>query len=375
MSRKRSREAMLALWREFRDGARERGVDDETIRTVFQKLIGFSNFGFPKAHSAAFAVLAYQSAWLRRRYPAEFLAALLNAQPMGFYPPASLVRDAQRRGVRVLTPCVHRSHGGLRRAGRGGAGGPRVRARGARGRRRAPGGRARGRRPLPRPGRPGRRAPSSAASSSPSSCAPGACDAFERPRRAMLWELGTLSPARARRRAGRQLAAPPPRRARPAAPRAEPLGAHPDRLRDHGPLRRLAPGRLVRPGLPPGTLTAAELRETPHGRRVSVAGLVVARQRPATAGRHRLPAHGGRDRHGQRDRAARGLRAPPRPGPGRAPAGGLGPPGAAGAQPQRAGPPPGAGRGPGSPALAEVGEAPRVRAAAPEAQSFGRGRR
>ena len=94
MSRKRSRDAMLRLWREFRDGARDRGVDDATIRTVFTKLIGFSNFGFPKAHASAFAVLAYQSAWLRRRHPAEFLASLLNAQPMGFYPPASLVRDA-----------------------------------------------------------------------------------------------------------------------------------------------------------------------------------------------------------------------------------------------------------------------------------------
>ncbi|HSJ73535.1 MAG TPA: DNA polymerase III subunit alpha, partial [Miltoncostaeaceae bacterium] len=95
MSRKRSREAMVALWREFRDGARARGVDDETTRTVFRKLIGFSNFGFPKAHSSAFAVLAHQSAWLRQRYPAEFLASLMNAQPMGFYPPATLVRDAQ----------------------------------------------------------------------------------------------------------------------------------------------------------------------------------------------------------------------------------------------------------------------------------------
>ena len=109
MSRKRSREAMLRLWRDFRDGARARGVDDETIRMVFTKLIGFSNFGFPKAHSVAFAVLAYQSAWLRRHHPAEFLASLLNAQPMGFYPPASLVRDANRRGVRTLPPCVHAS--------------------------------------------------------------------------------------------------------------------------------------------------------------------------------------------------------------------------------------------------------------------------
>jgi len=54
-------------------------------------------------------LLAYQSAWLRRTYPAEFLCALMNAQPMGFYPPSSLVRDAQRRGVEVLPPDVNRS--------------------------------------------------------------------------------------------------------------------------------------------------------------------------------------------------------------------------------------------------------------------------
>ena len=69
---------------------------------VFEKILAFSAFGFPKAHSAAFALLAYQSAWLRRHHPAAFLCSLLNAQPMGFYPPASLIRDAQRRGVEVL---------------------------------------------------------------------------------------------------------------------------------------------------------------------------------------------------------------------------------------------------------------------------------
>ena len=64
-------------------------------------------FGFPKAHAAAFGLLAYQSQWLRRHHPAEFLCSLLNAQPMGFYPPATLVRDAQRRGVEVLPPDVN----------------------------------------------------------------------------------------------------------------------------------------------------------------------------------------------------------------------------------------------------------------------------
>ena len=71
--------------------------------------MAFSEFGFPKAHAAAFGLLAYQSAWLRRHYPAEFLCALLNEQPMGFYPPASLVRDAQRRGVEMRGADVNAS--------------------------------------------------------------------------------------------------------------------------------------------------------------------------------------------------------------------------------------------------------------------------
>ncbi|MCL5676313.1 MAG: error-prone DNA polymerase, partial [Firmicutes bacterium] len=69
----------------------------------------FSEFGFPKSHSAAFAVLAFQSAWLRHNYPAEYYTALLNNQPMGFYPPHVLVHDAQRRGVAVLPVDINRS--------------------------------------------------------------------------------------------------------------------------------------------------------------------------------------------------------------------------------------------------------------------------
>ena len=99
MSRKRSLEALEAFRERFVEGAARNGVDAETANRVYDKLAAFSGFGFPKSHAAAFALLAYQSAWLRRYYEVEFLCALLNAQPMGFYPPASLVRDAQRRGV------------------------------------------------------------------------------------------------------------------------------------------------------------------------------------------------------------------------------------------------------------------------------------
>jgi error-prone DNA polymerase len=109
MSRRRSEAAMLAQWDAFRSGAIANGVAEHVAAKVFEKIMAFSAFGFPKAHAAAFALLAYQSAWLRRHHPAAFLCALLNAQPMGFYPPASLVRDGQRRGVEVRGVDIARS--------------------------------------------------------------------------------------------------------------------------------------------------------------------------------------------------------------------------------------------------------------------------
>ena len=84
MSRKRSTEAMIEMWDLFQCNAIARGINPETVKTVFDKLMAFAEFGFPKSHSAAFALLAYHSAWLRAYYPVEFNCSLLNAQPMGF---------------------------------------------------------------------------------------------------------------------------------------------------------------------------------------------------------------------------------------------------------------------------------------------------
>src|SRR5436853_2945419 len=112
MSRKRSHAALEAYRARFVDGARANDVADDTANMVYDKLVAFSGFGFPKSHSAAFGLLAYQSAWLRHHYGPEFLAALLNAQPMGFYPPATLVRDAQRHGIETLPPDVNASGAG-----------------------------------------------------------------------------------------------------------------------------------------------------------------------------------------------------------------------------------------------------------------------
>src|SRR5438093_2308315 len=107
MSRKRSHDALEAYRGQFVASALRKGVDAATADQVYDKLVGFSGFGFPKSHAAAFGLLAYQSAWLRHHYAAEFLCSLLNAQPMGFYPPATLVRDGQRRGVDTRPPDVN----------------------------------------------------------------------------------------------------------------------------------------------------------------------------------------------------------------------------------------------------------------------------
>ena len=109
MSRKRSEAAMRAYERQFVEGAVERGADAATAQRVYDQIVGFSGFGFPKSHSAAFGLLAYQSTWLRVHYGPEFLCALMNEQPMGFYPSDALVHEAQRRGIEVLPPCVQTS--------------------------------------------------------------------------------------------------------------------------------------------------------------------------------------------------------------------------------------------------------------------------
>ena len=109
MSRKRSREAMEALRDEFFAGAAANGVDASTAATIYDKIVAFSSFGFPKSHAAAMAVTAYHIAWLKRYYPAEFYCALLNEQPMGFYSPEVIANDARRHDIAVLGLDVNQS--------------------------------------------------------------------------------------------------------------------------------------------------------------------------------------------------------------------------------------------------------------------------
>lgn len=98
----------------FRDkfigGMLSNGYDPEIAALCFSQIEGFADYGFPESHAAAFAMLTYVSSWLKRHHPAVFACALLNSQPMGFYAPAQIVRDAREHGIEVRPVCVNASH-------------------------------------------------------------------------------------------------------------------------------------------------------------------------------------------------------------------------------------------------------------------------
>ncbi|BDE12544.1 MULTISPECIES: error-prone DNA polymerase [Mycobacterium] len=110
MGSKRSTERMQRLRGRFYEGMRTlHGAPDEVIDRIYEKLHAFANFGFPESHALSFASLVFYSSWFKLHHPAAFCAALLRAQPMGFYSPQSLVADARRHGVLVHGPCVNAS--------------------------------------------------------------------------------------------------------------------------------------------------------------------------------------------------------------------------------------------------------------------------
>jgi error-prone DNA polymerase len=288
MSRKRSEEAIEAFRGRFVEGAVAKGVDAMLADEVYDKLVGFSGFGFPKSHAAAFGLLAYQSAWLRHHHPAEFLCALLNAQPMGFYPPASLVRDAQRRGVEVRPPDVNRSQAkctiepsntvlqgavriGLEYVASVGQEDAKALAEAA---------------PFANVVELAQRT-SIGHDGLESLIASGACDSLGHSRRALLWELGLVPRSESVPGSGgeeRQLALPlDPTAETPDLPRPteweEMLASYRRTSLSVG----THPMELLRPHLPAGVLSSHDLCQAPDRSRVAVAGMAVARQRPATA--------------------------------------------------------------------------------------------
>ncbi|HLH64881.1 MAG TPA: DNA polymerase III subunit alpha [Solirubrobacteraceae bacterium] len=342
MSRKRSLEALQAHHERFIAGARRtHGVDAQTAERVWEMIRGFSGFGFPKAHGAAFGLLAYQSTWLRVHHPLEFLCALLNEQPMGFYPPDALIHEAQRRGIEVAPPDVNASGveceieevappasaGGVERgieevappASAGGVergievappdvnvgdGRARLRVRIGLGyvrgihrddaaalvEARRAGGRFRGLSDLASRAGCGSAALQllawSGACDSLAIAADSAAGAGMRPgfaRRLALWQLGVLAPGR-RVPGGTQLALPLDL---PAPPPLRRLSEWEAMIADYGATgltTRAHPLALLRERIGGGAVTSIDLERLSHGCRVRVGGLVVARQRPGTAG-------------------------------------------------------------------------------------------
>ncbi|HEY3020886.1 MAG TPA: hypothetical protein VGJ32_11870, partial [Solirubrobacteraceae bacterium] len=360
MSRRRSDAAIRAYQERFISGAlaTHPDVGRATAEGVWSMVAGFSGFGFPKAHGAAFGLLAYQSTWLRVHYAPEFLCALLDEQPMGFYPPDGLVHEAQRRGLDVLPPDVNASAVGctvtdagairlglgyvlgVRRdeiealvaerdrtgpfrsiedlAARAGAGresleqlawsgacdalvsAPAVSAPAAAGVLPAPTSAsappARALAP-PAPVTPTSAPPARALAPPPLAARadrrlalvepPPSAPASARrpaPRRAALWQLGVAAPGVHAGEQGTQLALALPL---PAAPDLRALSDWERLVADYattGVAIEHHPMELLRASLERGGVASSrDLEALPHGRRVRVGGLVMARQRPATA--------------------------------------------------------------------------------------------
>ncbi len=291
MSRKRSKDAMRSHWDAFLEGALARGVDEETAKEVFRQVVGFSEFGFPKSHAAAFALLAYQSAWLRHYFPTEYYVALFNNQPMGFYSLDALGRDARRNGIGIRLPDVNLSRvtctaeGKDLRVGLGF-----VRGWGTDIAQQVVQEREQG----------GtyvslvdflRRTPAALKRPAVENLIwVGGLDGLGLTRRELLWQTGLwLGPDEERGRA----------EGRSDDPQLSIVLGDPDTNRSFGNLddrgrivaeyrmlrfsTELHPLSLVRERLPPSTLTSDRLPGLPEGSTVNLAGIVIARQRPQTA--------------------------------------------------------------------------------------------
>jgi error-prone DNA polymerase len=312
MGAKRSSERMERLRGRLYAGMAERGIEGEVADRIYEKLAAFANFGFPESHSVSFAYLVYASAWLKLHYPAAFLAALLNAQPMGFWSPNTLVADARRHGVVVRGPDVNLSaatatlepvtgwegggpgerEGGAAEAGKdGGPGSPGhgtgrpdiwavrlglgyVRSLGEELAERVAGGRPYGsmadlvRRTGVNEGQVEALATA------------GAFGSLGLERRAALWAAGAVAQARADRLPGTAVGAEAPR-----LPGMSPVELGAADLWATGLSGDSHPVQFARERLDAlGAVAADGLAAVPPGTRVLVGGVVTHRQRPATAG-------------------------------------------------------------------------------------------
>jgi len=300
MSSKRGPERIEELRGRLLAGMAAQGIPDEVGEDIYAKILAFSSYGFPESHAISFAYLVYASAWLKRYYPAAFTAALLRAQPMGFYSPASLIGDARRHGVHVRGVDVN---GSAATATLEKPGGPETTVRDAA----APPGAPAGGRPVP--GQPAIRLGLTAVRNLGSGPAAvivagqpyrgledfarrtalpspaleglamaGAFGCFGMSRREALWAAGAAATIRAGQLPGTTVGlAAPPLAAMTAAEETfadlwatGTFGTHP-----LAHIREKLAGR--------GVIGAAELKTARPGATVVVAGLVTHRQQPGTA--------------------------------------------------------------------------------------------
>ena len=290
MSRKRSAQAMDALYRQFADGARRThpGISQTVIERIWTKVRGFGQgFGFPEAHASAWALLGCQSGWLDRYFPPEYLLSLLNEQPLGFYAPDTLIHDAAHRGIRTLPPdvvhsdleCTLTDDDSIR-----------LGLCYIKGLHEEDIERLIGSREADGPYRSLEDLAARGAVSHPTLARlawSGACDSLigpgEQARRTALWQLGIARPAM-RTKDGDQLALELPLGEVPDLPA---LTAWETMLADYETTEVSTdpqPIGLLREQLTrAGAVSIAGLAEVAHGRRVKVGGLVAARQRPETA--------------------------------------------------------------------------------------------
>ena len=316
MGSKRGLEKISSLRDKLYVGMASNGITGEDADNIYNKIEAFANFGFAESHSISFALLVYASSWIKLHYPAAFLAALLRAQPMGFYSPATLTADARRHGVSVLRPDIllsdvhatlsgtssrptgmdacassaqpptglfdpatasptadHRRDGGFEvRLGLAG-----VRGIGEDLATRIVLERAAG--PYTDLGDLSRRVGMTAAQLEALAAA-GAFDSLGLTRREAIWDAGYAALDKAAYLPGTFVAVQPPLFAMltPAEQVVSDLWATGISTDDH-PMRHARPGLDAR-----GVLTAEGLKQAENERRVEVAGVVIHRQRPATAG-------------------------------------------------------------------------------------------
>jgi error-prone DNA polymerase len=276
MGFKRSQERMVAIEAKLRAGMTERGISGAGQDQIVKSITSFALYGFPESHAASFALIAYASAYLKVRHSAAFYTALLNAWPMGFYHPATLVKDAQRRGTEVRPVDVARSGWKCRWE----TGGVRLGLRFVQRLRETTGQRIE---------QEQAKAPFADVDDLARRCAlrpdeltllaeAGALSSFGRGRRAALWQVAKVA-----RPAGPLLSDLP---TDDPSPLSEMTGAE-ETAADYRATQMTTGPHLMehwRSRLrSQGILSAGELTRLPDGKRVRTAGAVIVRQRPGTA--------------------------------------------------------------------------------------------